>query len=412
MKTQLTETAQNAPWGDEAEQILRTCVHCGFCTAVCPTYQLTGNELEGPRGRIYLMHSMLQGNPVGVETQQHLDSCLTCRACEAMCPSGVRYGRLADIGRGVIEKQVPRPATHRWLRWGLRQVLPYPRRFGSLLGLGRLARPILPSSLRQQVPPKIPAGAWPTHQHARKMLVLQGCVQPSLSPNTNAATAQVLNKLGITVLKNSPKGCCGAVSYHLAAHAEGLQHMRRLIDQWWPYIEQEGIEAIVITASGCGSTVKEYGELFKDDPQYAEKAAQVSALAIDIGELLTQEDLSPLVANLTASPTPYQRVALHTPCTLQHGQRQLGLLEPLLQQFGYELTEVPDAHLCCGSAGTYSILQKTTAQQLLNNKLTALHTGQPDVIATANIGCQMHLQSEAKVPVKHWIELIALQMAR
>ncbi len=403
MKTSLSSFAQQAPWGTEANQILRACVHCGFCTAVCPTYQLLGNELDSPRGRIYLIKAFLEGQPVTAETQRHLDLCLTCRACETTCPSGVQYGRLAEIGRGMIESQCQRPLFQRLKRWTLRKVLPHPTRFQTLVTWGRQAHPLLPPKLRSQLLLQKSQRTWPQTSHSRKMLVLTGCVQSVLTPQTNLATAHILDKLGIQLLP-SPAGCCGALNYHLAAHTEGLTQVRQQIDKWWPALEN-GAEAIVITASGCGVFVKEYGHLLRDDPVYAEKAARVSALARDICEILGKEDLSPL---LSASPPsqPPVKIALHVPCTLQHGQKLSGVIENILKQVGFELTAVPDSHLCCGSAGVYSLLQKNISQRLLKNKLTALHSGRPQLIATANIGCQMHLQSQTDLPVKHWIELL------
>ncbi|BAP56013.1 hypothetical protein THII_1716 [Thioploca ingrica] len=404
MKTALTEVVQQATWGKEVEQILRACVHCGFCTAVCPTYQLLGNELDSPRGRIYLIKSCLEGNPVGLETQRHLDLCLTCRACETACPSGVQYGRLLDIGRNLIEEQLTRPLKPRLWRWMVRAILSHPRRFNTLLDIGRIFHLILPKTLREKIPPLIKTADWPVPNHTRHMMVLEGCVQPSLVPTINVATARVLDRLGISLLRTSV-GCCGALNYHLGAQAEALNQMRRMIDEWWPCLET-GTEAIVITASGCGTLVKDYGYLFRDDPQYADKAARVSELTFDISEILIKENISALLPS-TPPPHSTKKVALHIPCSLRHGQKQEGLIESLLTQFGFELTAVADNFTCCGSAGAYSILYPTISQQLRENKLTALQAGEPQVIATANIGCQIHLQSQSPIPVRHWIELIA-----
>lgn len=407
MKTALTQAAQQAPWGKEVEQNLRACMHCGFCTAVCPTYQLLGNELDSPRGRIYLIKSFLEGNPVGLETQRHLDRCLTCRACETACPSGVQYGRLLDIGRNLMEEQLSRPLKPRLWRWLLRTILPYPRRVNALLDLGRLFHLILPKTLREQIPPVIKMADWPVPKHLRHMMVLEGCVQPSLAPTINVATARVLDRLGISLLRTSA-GCCGALNYHLGAQAEALNQMRRMIDEWWPCLET-GTEAIVITASGCGTLVKDYGYLLRDDPQYADKAARVSELTFDISEILIKENISALLPS-TPLPPSTKRVALHIPCSLQHAQQQNGLIESLLTQFGFELTQVADNSTCCGSAGTYSILYPTISQPLRENKLAALQAGEPQVIATANIGCQIHLQGQSPIPVRHWIELIAARL--
>ena len=398
MQTKLTDAIKDTAYGQEADSILRTCVHCGFCNATCPTYQLLGDELDGPRGRIYLIKEMLEGNPVTRKTQIHLDRCLTCRACETTCPSGVQYGRLVDIGRVVAEQQVQRPWRERVMRKALRMLIPYPQRFTPLLRLGQFMRPLLPATLRHSLPPRQSESAWPAPRHARRMLVLEGCVQPAIAPNINAAAARVLDRLGISLLRADKAGCCGAVSYHLNAHDEGMDFMRRNIDAWWPHI-QSGIEAIVMTASGCGTLVKDYGHILQHDPAYAEKAARVSALSLDLSEILAAEDLSVLVSE-------NQKIAFHSPCSLQHAQKLPGVVEKILTAAGFELTPVPDAHLCCGSAGTYAILQKDLSQQLLHNKLNALQSGAPAMIATANIGCLTHLQSQSRVPVRHWIELM------
>ena len=413
MQTNLADFIKNTPAGNEAEAILRACVHCGFCTATCPTYQLLGDELDSPRGRIYLMKQMLEGQPVTQKTQMHLDRCLTCRACETVCPSGVRYGRLVDISRGLVEKQVGRGIVAGTIRFALRQVLPRPDVFATLLKLGQWVRPLLPGKLKRSVPPEPQAmGIWPEARHTRKMLVLDGCVQPALAPNINAATARVLNKLGISLLRAEQAGCCGAVSYHLNAQQEGLDFMRRNVDAWWPYIENKGIEAIVMTASGCGVTVKEYGHLLSHDSAYAEKAARISALTKDISEVLAAEadKISNLVKN-SKLKTRNSKLAFHSPCTLQHGQKISGLVEKTLLAMGCELSMVPDAHLCCGSAGTYSILQPQLSQRLLKNKVAALASGSPAQIVTANIGCLMHLQSGTSLQVRHWIEVLDEQLS-
>ena len=400
MQTQLTDAIKNTAYGQEADSILRTCVHCGFCNATCPTYQLLGDELDGPRGRIYLIKEMLEGNAVTRKTQVHLDRCLTCRACETTCPSGVQYGRLVDIGRVVAEQQVQRPWRERVMRKALRMLIPYPQRFTSLLRLGQWIRPLLPATLQRSLPLRQSASAWPASRHARRMLVLEGCVQPAIAPNINAAAARVLDRLEISLLRADNAGCCGAVSYHLNAHDEALDFMRRNIDAWWPHI-QAGVEAIVITASGCGTLVKDYGHILRHDPAYAEKAARISALSRDLSEILAAENLSVLIP-----ANQKQKIAFHSPCSLQHAQQLPGVVEKILTAAGFELTPVPDAHLCCGSAGTYAILQKDLSQQLLHNKLDALQSGAPAAIATANIGCLTHLQSQSRVPVRHWIEFM------
>ncbi len=437
MQTNLADFIKDTPEGQEAEEILRTCVHCGFCLATCPTYQLLGDELDSPRGRIYLMKQVLEGAPVTEKTQLHLDRCLTCRACETVCPSGVRYGRLVDIGRGIVEKKVGRGLAAGTMRYALRRVLPNSGIFSSLLKLGQSTRPflsLLPGRLREALPPaqaqqsNVPA--WPPARHARKMLILEGCVQPALAPNINVATARVLDRLGISAIKAANAGCCGAVSYHLNAQEEGLDYMRRNVDAWWPYVANrsgtgvgpgtkgveeaenfDSAEAIVITASGCGVTIKEYGHLLRHDPAYAEKAMAISEMARDISEVIDAEmqTLRPLLgraSNTIGTHDEMPKLAFHSPCTLQHGMRIRGIVEKILVAAGFELTYVPDAHLCCGSAGTYSILQPELSQQLLVNKVTALESGSPGRIVTANIGCLMHVRGGTSLPVDHWIEIL------
>ncbi|MBV1787478.1 glycolate oxidase subunit GlcF [Marinobacterium sp. D7] len=399
MKTEILQHYQSTPEGQEAEAILRTCVHCGFCTATCPTYQELNDERDGPRGRIYLIKQLLETDEVSEKTRTHLDRCLTCRSCETTCPSGVEYGRLVDIGRGLIEQKLQRPPSERLMRWGLRKILPYPKRFGALLKAGQTFRPLLPEALKRKLPPKRQASPWPQQRHERVMLALAGCAQSSAAPNTNAAAARVLDRLGITLVEAPDAGCCGAVSYHLSAHDEGLDFMRRNIDAWWPAVEA-GCEAIVMTASGCGAMVQEYGHLLRHDPAYADKAARISALTRDIGEILLAEDLSRLKTRAQG------RIAVHCPCTLQHAMKQGGVVEQVLKKAGFELAQTRDNHLCCGSAGTYSILQPQMSQRLLANKLEALTGDHPERIVTSNIGCQLHLETKSEVPVQHWIELL------
>ena len=401
MQTNLADFIKNTAEGREADDILRKCVHCGFCTATCPTYQLLGDELDGPRGRIYLIKGSLEGQAVTEKTRRHLDRCLSCRACETTCPSGVRYGRLLDIGRALVEKRAPRPIHERALRKGLRWLLPHPRRFAPCLRFGQSLRPLLPAALRRRVPERTSAGPWPAPRHARRMLCLNGCVQSSIAPGINAAAARVLDRLGVSLMPTTAAGCCGAVSHHLSARTEALDFMRRNIDAWWPRLEQ-GVEAVITGASACTAMVKEYGELLADDPEYAHKAARVSELTRDLSEVIAGEDLSMLGADTTVS----RRVAFHSPCTLQHAQGILGTVESILDARGHRLTQVRDPHLCCGSAGTYSILQRSLSTRLRESKVVALTAGEPDLIATANIGCLVELRAASDVPVVHWIELL------
>ena len=415
MQTRFSAQDLADPRLQEVNRILRSCVHCGFCNATCPTYQLLGDERDGPRGRIYLMKAVFESADapaaVTAETRLHLDRCLTCRNCETTCPSGVEYHKLLDLGRAEVEKRVPRSRLERGFRFLLRRGMAHPVAAKVLFSMGRLARPILPQTLRSKVP-STPwaAGERPrTGRHARRMLMLEGCVQPSLSPNTNAAAARVLDRLGIEIVA-APAGCCGALDYHLNAQDDGLDRARRNIDAWWPALEA-GAEAVLQTASGCGAFVKEYGHLLRNDPQYAAKAASVSARAKDLVEVLAAEPLSGLI-DQGQGLGGRERVAFHPPCTLQHGQRLAGAVERLLERLGYQLTPVPEKHLCCGSAGTYSLTQPELAQQLRERKLTALHSGEPQCIATANIGCQVHLAAGTDIPVRHWIELIDAGLAR
>lgn len=392
MQTQLSPEFISSAQGLEADAILRKCVHCGFCNATCPTYQLKGDELDGPRGRIYLIKQMLEGGETGSATLTHLDRCLTCRSCETTCPSGVEYGDLLEIGREVAEAK--RPMHQRVVRWGLLQVLTRPKLFAVALKLARLFKRFSPSPLVGEG--RGEGVAWPSTQHPRQMLILEGCVQPQLAPNINAAAAKVLDKLGISLMHAENAGCCGALPQHLSAPEQAKTMMRQNIDAWWPHIEA-GVEAIVMTASGCGVQVKDYGRFLQDDAAYAAKAARVAALTKDIAEVLQQEDLN----KLQLSP---RKVAYHAPCSLQHGQKLPGLVEGILQTLGFELSLATNPHLCCGSAGTYSLLQPAIANQLRDDKLKAL--GDATIFATANIGCLTHLQSGTSKKVVHWLELL------
>jgi glycolate oxidase iron-sulfur subunit len=406
MQTTLSDEFKKTPDGQEADRILRTCVHCGFCLATCPTYQILGDELDSPRGRIYLMKQMLEGAVVTNKTLTHLDRCLTCRNCETTCPSGVEYGKLLDIGRKVAESKAARPLSQQLQRKALAKILPQEKLFGGLLMLGRMARTFLPAALASKIPenpPTLPPSPFPLR--SRKMLVLAGCVQPALAPQINEAAAQVLGAIGISLIEADKAGCCGAVSFHLNFQEEGLDAMRRNIDAWWPHIEA-GAEAIVMTASGCGVTVKEYRHHLRHDPRYAEKAGRVSALAKDLSEVLLNEETALRNWLAQRKSTNPSRVSFHSPCTLQHGQRITGVVEALLTVAGHTILPVSEPHLCCGSAGTYSLLEPEISSQLRNRKLGHLSAPQPDVIATANIGCLTHLQGGTAIPVKHWIELL------
>jgi len=399
MQTNLADFIKHTPEGREAAGILGKCVHCGFCTATCPTYQLLGDELDGPRGRIYLIKQVLEGVRPTEKTQLHLDRCLTCRNCETTCPSGVQYGRLVDIGRKVVEDQVPRPLPARMVRSALKSGLTSPL-FGPAMKLGQLARPFLPASLKAKVPAPQDAGATPGTPHPRRMLMLAGCVQPAMLPNINAATLRVFDALGIELVMPAAAGCCGAIRYHLNDHDGGLRDARANIDAWWPHIES-GCEAIVMNASGCGAQVREYGHMLRNDPAYAARAQRVSEITKDVAELL------PSMADAIKArlkPIAMGRVVFHSPCTLQHGQQVRGEVEGLLAALGAEVAPVGESHFCCGSAGTYSVLQPELAHKLRDRRLGHLEAPAPDVILSANIGCITHLQSGTERPVRHWIE--------
>jgi glycolate oxidase iron-sulfur subunit len=406
MQTNLADFIKGTSEGDEAEAILRACVHCGFCTATCPTYQILGDELDGPRGRIYLIKQVLEGAPVTRKTQTHLDRCLTCRSCESTCPSGVRYGRLADIGRKVIEERVPRKVGERIVRTLLKEALPRSWIFKPLYKAGQMVRPLLSPGLQDKLRTTAPAGRWPQRAHARKMLVLEGCVQPAMAPNINAATARVLDAFGVQLITAAKSGCCGALRHHLNDQDAALDDMRRNIDAWWPLVGQ--VEAIVMTASGCGVMVKEYGHLLAHDAQYAAKAQTIATLTRDLSEIMPQFEAA-LQAKLAGGAA--KKVAYHPPCTLQHGQQIRGKVEGVLRAAGIDVALCADSHLCCGSAGTYSMLQPELATELRDRKLANLLATGPEVIVSANVGCLNHLQSGTDTPVAHWIELIDQALA-
>ena len=402
MQTNLADFIRDTADGIEAESILRKCVHCGFCTATCPTYQLLGDELDGPRGRIYLIKQMVEGAEVTRSTQTHLDRCLTCRNCETTCPSGVQYGRLVEIGRKITEEKVTRPFGQRLLRRVLASFVPNSALFTPTMRLGQHVRAFLPKKLRDKVPARQRPLDWPEKKHARKMLMLAGCVQPSMMPNVNIATARVLDALGVETIVAPEAGCCGAIRLHLGYNDEALDDIRANIDAWWPHVEQ-GVEAIVMNASGCGATVKEYAHLLRDDPVYAAKAQRIVEMTRDISEVLPEFEEALVAVTRRRS---VHTVAFHPPCTLQHGQQLRGKVEHLLTALGIEVRLPADSHLCCGSAGTYSLTQPTLSYALRDQKLEKLQAQEPQVIVSANVGCIAHLQSGTSTPVAHWIELV------
>jgi glycolate oxidase iron-sulfur subunit len=407
VQTNLSPEFKDTAQGREAEAILRKCVHCGFCTATCPTYQVLGDELDGPRGRIYLIKQMLEGEAPTRKTQLHLDRCLTCRNCESTCPSGVEYGHLVDIGRRIVEEKVPRGAGAKALRWALKEGLPSPL-FGPAMKLGQAVRGVLPAALKAKVPAKQSAGEWPTREHTRKVLMLAGCVQPSMMPNINSATARVLDAAGIQAVIAHEAGCCGAVKFHLNDQEGGKAQMRANIDAWWPHVESGAVEAIVMNASGCGVTVREYGHILQHDAAYAAKAKRISELTRDLSELLPD-----IAAALRGKLRPVDGLlAFHPPCTLQHGQQLRGGVEKHLGELGFTIrVAMGESHLCCGSAGTYSMLHPEIAHELRDRKLGHLGELQPHTIVSANIGCISHLQSGTSTPVRHWVEVVDTALA-
>jgi glycolate oxidase iron-sulfur subunit len=398
MQTQLPTNVLASASGHRADEILRTCVHCGFCNATCPTYLLTGDELDGPRGRIYLIKEMLEADAPSPVAREHLDRCLTCRACETTCPSGVAYGELAEIGRNYLEEHASRPLPERFVRGALVRVLPAPRWLAFFARLGRLFRWMLPDYLARAVPRIRTARTVAVKNHPRRVVVLEGCVQRSTTPEVNAALARVLDASDVKAVRAADEGCCGSLELHLGQEARALATVRANVDAL--YTAAAGAEAIISTASGCGVTVKDYGRLLAGDPLYAERARWISEHAFDAAEYLARIEAK--VAKADAATT----VAWHPPCTLQHGQKINGVVEGLLQRAGYQLVPVADQHLCCGSAGTYSVLQHALADELRKRKLEALTAGHAEVIATANVGCQLHLRDGTDVPVRHWLELL------
>jgi glycolate oxidase iron-sulfur subunit len=405
MQTQLGQEFIEDGAAQEAASLLRKCVHCGFCNATCPTFQLLGDELDGPRGRIYLIKQVLEGGEVTRSTQLHLDRCLTCLNCQTTCPSGVEYGRLIDIGRDLVEQRVPRPPLERATRWVLREGLTSSW-FAPALRLGQALRGLLPERLRNKVPPRQSAvkAALPPRTHVSKVLMLQGCVQPAMLPNIDRAAARVLDAAGIEVIYAQGTGCCGAVRTHLSDHAGGLNDMRRNVDAWDPQVSSGNIQAVVSSASACALTLKDYGRALAGDPAYADRAARISSLACDLSELLPQ-----ISAALRERIRPHDSgtLAFHPPCTLQHGQKKRGVVESQLRALGFDIALARDeSHLCCGSAGTYSVLQPRIATELRDRKLEALSALAPSCILSANVGCIAHLQSGTTTPVKHWIEML------
>jgi len=399
MQTKISKQYKIIPEYEIADKILRSCVHCGFCTATCPTYQLLGNELDSPRGRIYLIKQVLEGGEVTRKTQLHLDRCLTCRACETICPSGVEYGHLLDIGRKYVDKNIKRSFLDKFKRTILMSILPYPKRFSALFNLACYFNFLLPSNLKLIKPAKVKFKFnKKQNQYSRKMILLSGCVQPTLAPQINAATIQLFNNLNIQLIETPECRCCGAVTHHLSDENKTFNTIKRNIDSWWPLI-QSGVEAIIVNASGCSVMVKDYGFIMHSDPSYSKKAQVISSLCKDISEIIHGENLTPYKNNSNI------RIAFHAPCTLQHGMKLNGIVENILETAGYQLTTINDKHLCCGSAGTYSILQSKISNQLVKNKINNIESACPELIVTANIGCLHHLQSKTSLKVKHWVEL-------
>jgi glycolate oxidase iron-sulfur subunit len=407
MQTQLSPEFIDDPAAQEAAALLRKCVHCGFCNATCPTFQLLGDELDGPRGRIYLVKQALEGGDITRSTQLHLDRCLTCLNCQTTCPSGVQYGRLVELGRTLVDERVRRPVSQRAARWFLKEGLTSSL-FGPALRLGQKLRGWLPQIIRNKVPVPAPAEKPqrtppPSSGHAATVLVLPGCVQPAMLPNIDRAAERVLHAAGIGVVYAQGTGCCGALRTHLGDHEGGLDDMRRNIDAWDAQLADGGVQAIISSASACALAIKDYARSLAHDPQYAARAARISGLARDLSELLPQ--MSAALKDKIRPETG--ALAFHPPCTLQHGQKLNGVVESHLRALGFDVGLAPhESHLCCGSAGAYSLLQPQIAAQLRDRKLDALNALNPRCILSANVGCIQHLQSGTATPVKHWIELL------
>ncbi|MCE2745582.1 MAG: glycolate oxidase subunit GlcF [Burkholderiales bacterium] len=413
MDTQLADWIKDTPDGKAADAILRKCVHCGFCTATCPTYQILGDELDSPRGRIYLIKQVLEGKQVTRKTQQHLDRCLTCRNCETTCPSGVKYGQLIDIGRKIVDERVERPMAEKLTRESLKMLMTNRPMFNAGMAMGKAVRGILPESIKKKVPAKRATLPFASTAHTRKVILLKGCVQPAMMPSIDSATSVILDALGIQSMVVQESGCCGAVKFHLNDHAGGLAQMKTNIDAWYNLLQSGEAEALVMNASGCGVTVREYAHHFENDREYAAKAKLISDKTLDIGEFITKQNadgLSRLGTKVKAAIAQQRipgTIAFHPPCTLQHGQQIKGVIENVLTTLGFTLTPVADSHLCCGSAGTYSVLQPELSKELKKRKLANLMAGKPQAIASANIGCLGHLESDATVDVRHWVEWVA-----
>lgn len=421
MKVDLAEPHRDTELGKEAEALLAPCVICGQCEPVCPTFRLLDEGWDGPRGRIYLTRlflegkepeptslppalsfKMLEGRTLAANLQLHLDRCLSCRSCETSCPQGVHYGRLLDVARELVERTVRRPLKERLYRRAVRAIVPHRARFTALLRAGQTLRRFLPATLKPRIPSRRTAGVWPDRAHARTMLIWQGCVQPALAPDINAAAARVLDRFGIR-LQPAPDGCCGVMSHHMSATEEARAYMRRNIDALWPHIEA-GVEALVLTASGCGMHFREYGQLLEDDPAYRDKAQRVSELTRDIAEIVL--DAWPEGQIAPPAGQPVRRIVFQSSCSLQHGEKLNGVVEKLLKRVGFRLLPVTYSFMCCGAAGAYSLLQREMSEALRARKLETLMTSRPSAIATANIGCLNHLSEIAPVPVRHWIELL------
>ena len=412
MQTTLTEQYRDSILGRDAEEILRRCVHCGFCNATCPTFQLLGDELDGPRGRIYQIKQILEGTPPTASTQQHLDRCLTCLACETTCPSGVKYSRLLEIGRELTDSSLQRSPAEKWKRILLRKVLLRPALFRLLLKTAHVFSFLLPQSQKQKIPPlgianpgdSQAAGMTSENKQEAKslgtLIMLRGCAQQVCAPEINQSAAALFSQLGFKLIESPLDNCCGALSHHNDATAEALELARKNIDSWWPLLEQ-GVQGIVVTASGCTTMVRDYGHLLADDEHYAEKAARVADLCRDPSELL-----APISGRLQKKPGLADRICYQAPCSQQHGLRIRGSVEKILSDAGFSLLKQDNGHLCCGSAGSYSILQPALSKQLKENKLHDLGIANPAMIATANIGCLLQLQSASAIPVKHWLQLL------
>ncbi len=404
MRARLAESNSSKSFALAATEIIRSCVHCGMCNASCPTYQLTGDELEGPRGRIYLIKGILETGETSDVARTHLDQCLVCRSCEASCPSGVKYGELLELTKPHIESSNRSPLRLRIKRYLIVQIVPNKVLFSMFFAVGRLLKPLLSSNLKILIPERASLQASRRVAHKRKALLLSTCAQSVVRPSIDTAAIKIFDRLGITLIPVAGAGCCGALALHCGYEEKAIVQAKANIDAWWPYIEL-GAESIIATSSGCGLQLKGYERLLKEFPDYSAKSKYLAGLIKDPIELIDDQKLSAVTKDSDRCS-----IAFQSPCSQQHGLKINGRVEAVLERLGWNFTKVKDPHLCCGSAGSYSILYPETSARLREEKLNALSQGSPELIVTANIGCQLHLGAKSAVPVIHWLELIEREL--